>query len=92
VDNGEGGVIEGPLEPLVGRVRGTHTGSPLEVASKLDDLCQEAADEIKRLHAGMQRIVSVLGPKAPPCCEGCEWEWTEALRVAREAIQRVVEE
>lgn len=41
-----------------------------------------AADLLQALN----EIVTVMGPKRPRCCEGCEWEWDEALRIAREAI------
>lgn len=33
----------------------------------------------------LQRIMQVLGPKAPSCCEGCSYEIDEALRILRAA-------
>jgi hypothetical protein len=35
----------------------------------------------------VNRLVAVLGPEPPDClhgCQGCEWEWNEALNVAKE--------
>lgn len=34
----------------------------------------------------LAEIVRVMGPKASPCCDGCQWEWNEALRIARDAL------
>ena len=34
----------------------------------------------------LREIVAVMGPKVPSCCQGCEWEWGEALRIATAAI------
>lgn len=50
-------------------------------------LGDEAADEIERLRAALHDIVLVMGPKVPPCCNGCAYEWREALTTAREALK-----
>ncbi len=34
----------------------------------------------------LQRIVRIMGPVTPPCCEGCAYEWTEALLVGQAAL------
>lgn len=46
-----------------------------------------AADEIERLRAALNDIILVMGPKAPPCCDGCAFEWNEALTTARAALK-----
>lgn len=51
-------------------------------------LMDEAADEIERLRAALQHIVLTMGPKVPPCCEGCAFEWHEALTTARAALEK----
>lgn len=45
-----------------------------------------ALDELDALRTALEHVVRVMGPKPPPCCAGCETEWTEALRTAREAV------
>jgi uncharacterized protein (DUF1501 family) len=34
----------------------------------------------------LEHVVRVMGPKAPPCCDGCETERTEALSTARDVL------
>ena len=31
----------------------------------------------------LQEIAQVLGPTAPPCCPGCQWEIARALEILR---------
>jgi len=42
--------VRRPLQLLVGRLRQTHAGKPLDVACELSELCDEAADAIERLN------------------------------------------
>ena len=32
----------------------------------------------------LQQVWQLMGPVEPPCCQGCEFEWREALRLMRE--------
>jgi hypothetical protein len=41
-------------EELVGRLRDIHAGKPLDVACKLDDLCQEAATALEAAQGNLE--------------------------------------
>lgn len=43
--------------------------------------------EIERLRAALGDILNTMGPKVPPCCEGCEFEWLEAITIARKTLE-----
>lgn len=39
--------------------------------------------------SALRQVRTVMGPKVPSCCQGCEWEWSEALRIIDAALQSV---
>ena len=45
-------------------------------------------DRVKVLEDALQHIERVMGPKVPPCCDGCNFEWGEALKTVRAALQK----
>lgn len=55
-------------------------------ADEVQALLAQADAEIARLRDALEHVVRVMGPKVPPCCIGCEYEWNEALTTAREAV------
>src|ERR1051325_10772304 len=40
----------------------------------------------RRLAQALRDVYAIMGPKCPHCCQGCETEWNEALRILREAL------
>jgi len=42
------------------------------------------------LLAGLNEVVTYMGPSTPECC-GCEYEWVHALKSAKEAIAKITE-
>lgn len=42
--------------------------------------------EVEMQAKALQGVLTVMGPTTPPCCTGCEHEWTEALRLIRAAL------
>jgi hypothetical protein len=64
------------------------------IADRLATLRAAPAAEGARMGGGdapdyrrvLKYIVDVMGPKVPPCCEGCEFEWGAALDAAKEAL------
>lgn len=47
---------------------------------------QNAMGEIARLNKAFRDCMALMGPKAPPCCQGCEYEWTAALKIISAAL------
>jgi hypothetical protein len=54
-----------------------------EVQKWLDDY---VVPLLQKRDAALRHIVRVMGPLRTPSCCGCNWEWTEALNTAREAL------
>ena len=44
-------------------------------------------ERVKVLEGALQHIERVMGPKVPPCCDGCNFEWGEALKTVRAALE-----
>lgn len=38
------------------------------------------------LREALTHIERVMGPTVPPCCDGCHYEWGEALKTVRAAL------
>ena len=55
---------------------------------RLADLLEEAADAVEDLMGAIQMIYNHLGPNVSQCisCEGCEYEISNSLRIARNYI------
>lgn len=43
----------------------------------------EATQEVAGLKAQIKEALTVMGPSRPSCCQGCEYEWDEALKILR---------
>ena len=41
--------------------------------------------EVVQLREALAHIERLMGPVVPPCCEGCNHEWAEALKTVRAA-------
>lgn len=46
---------------------------------------------MNHLEIAIRNALQLLGPEAPTCC-GCEYEWSQAIKVLREAIEPVQNE
>ena len=44
-----------------------------------------ATQEIAALREALAHVERVMGPVVPPCCDGCNFEWGEALKTVRAA-------
>lgn len=45
----------------------------------------DASEAVPDYRRALEKVVKVMGPQVP-ACSGCEWEWSEALRIANEAL------
>lgn len=52
-------------------------------ASTAHNALQMADNRIAKLEQALRDVEAVMGPKAPPCCDGCEYEWNRALVIVR---------
>ena len=41
--------------------------------------------KIKKLEKTIAQVLNVMGPSRPSCCQGCEHEWDEAIRILKGA-------
>lgn len=41
----------------------------------------------ERRTAALRQVQTVMGPKVPSCCQGCGWEWAEALRIVKAELE-----
>lgn len=46
--------------------------------------CREAS--VARLVESMEKIKRIIGPSVPQCCQGCQYEWQEALDIVSDAL------
>lgn len=44
-------------------------------------------ERVRVLREALEYIENVMGPTALPCCEGCRYEWLEALATARKTLE-----
>ena len=53
----------------------------------LQQTIKEQGKKVRALREALQHIERVMGPKVPPCCDGCHFEWGEALKKVRAALE-----
>jgi hypothetical protein len=58
---------------------------PLRVAAEAVSAPVEAVPQ-DLFRTALKHCYNVMGPKTPPCCDGCRYEWAEALKTIREAL------
>lgn len=70
--------------PLKDTLKATSSGMTMV------DYFKNSLDRIRELEEALDGIYRVLGPGIPSCvvCEGCDYEWGEALRIARAALNK----
>lgn len=54
--------------------------------AELEQQLAAVRTELARVRAALTHIKRVMGPKVPPCCDGCAAEWQETLDTANTAL------
>lgn len=54
-----------------------------QLRQDFDNAAWEAESKLAETDRIIRRLWSLMGPKTPPCCEGCTFEWIEALKELR---------
>ena len=63
-------------------------GTPLNAHHKmkikaLNDRITELKTDLATARKQIKGALQVMGPAKPKCCQGCEWEWNEALKILK---------
>ena len=73
------------VAPVLGVIRNLYTADQMHAYSDAENA--GLRERVKVLEDALQHIERVMGPKVPPCCDGCNFEWDEALKTVRAALE-----